>query len=264
MAIFPSQFRPDRQRWPGDCGIFGPLSDAQVRQKRRIILLFCVGGAGVACWIIIRIYALAMQGLFFFAPIFVLMFALSTLVPILSQRSGVARRKSSQWRDEKALSPEDAAKAIGDMSLSPESDALPEISRPSAPPPNSPLPKSPKPLFAEWVLAISCVLFGIMLLLFPLAIFIETLHGVRDSKAWAGFAMALLFSGSMGIGLMLAARFILTLRRNEWLRQAAQRAALCGQCGYDVRGVRGNCPECGHPIPVVESAEQIAERLKLL
>jgi hypothetical protein len=236
-------------------------------ERRLIAMLICIAIGGVAGLVLLQLFSIMFSGGYALATALAMVVPLAILALVLPRiwRAINGDAPLAKWPEE--FSPREAARELEGMaeaeSPAPETVVKAGPTPPPAPPRNAPMLRPPAPSVADWVLAGTCGIFGLMFLAFPVVILSEALRTRAQIGSWTGIAMAFLISGSLGAGLLLGAKMILKTPRREWLEQAAAQARACGNCGYDVRGVRGVCPECGQAIPLVESAEEIAARLEL-
>jgi hypothetical protein len=206
MAMPRSQFVKERTiaNRPGWVSV--PLSDAEKRERRLLAILILAGGVGGLGWIILKIYELASAGILFFAPIYIAAFGLIAVVPMVQLLWRFTRERQVAAPEKRALSSEEAAAELDDMSTRGELGAAgpSETLRPP-PPANSPDEKPPGAQIGEWVIAMTLVDFGILFLLFPVGLFMNTLEEPAEERVWGGCVMAVFVCGSLGSALLLGA-----------------------------------------------------------
>ncbi len=109
--------------------------------------------------------------------------------------------------------------------------------------------------FGWWVIATGLVYMLVMCVdqrsLVPVLVLVPAIVlGVTVFRLFdGGLSEWLAFSGGV---TPLHAGIAFVMRRRAISAIAADRlklAAFCGQCGYDIRGISGRCPECGTSIP---------------
>lgn len=265
MAILRSRFQPQRMRTARRAVI--RRKRAAAPERRLIAILICIAIGGVAGLVLLQLMSIIFSGNYALPTILAMVVPLAILALVLPRiwRVIIGDAPLAEFPGDR--SPREAARDLEGM-IEAESARQGTVVKtaeatPPAPPRDAPMLRPPAPSVADWVLAGTCGIFGVMFLVFPVALLSEALRTRAQIGSWTEIAMSFLILGSLGAGLLLGAKMILNTPRREWLEQAAAQARACGNCGYDVRGVRGVCPECGHAIPVVESAEEIAKRLEL-
>lgn len=70
------------------------------------------------------------------------------------------------------------------------------------------------------------------------------------SRTWTWWTLRIDLDGLIGLTAVLPVVWC-SVRAIEWRRRArGARLGLCLRCGYDLRLLKGKCPDCGEPIPI--------------